>query len=994
MLPVRGDLWTRAVCLQLLGSAAQMQGQFDTARDLFLACLDICSQLGEKNLQFKAKVGMSYIARHRGRYSRSQQWLDEAQELNRTFPDRLNQAVLLREQGILSLERGLFDAAKASLEESKAICEANGHVDGGVTDIYLGYYYHQQKEWDKAADLYREGMAVAQAAEYEAGVALAQLHTGLLALDRGRLNQAEQYLQDALVIWQDVENEVLIAQTLQGLGDISVHVGEQRAADARAYYRQALQLAVKNNLAPTALKSVLGLVLLLTRSGEVHQAIRLLILTEQHPAGSYQIKKATREFLKSFPDDEVTAVRRETISLDWIETAEALINDLTTVNWGQKPVHHNLPVHRSAFFGRHQEIAEIQNHLLNSSARLVSIIGPGGIGKTSLGIAVGAEIASHFPQGVFLVSLAPMETADQILIALAEVLGVQNLIAENPKQQLLNYLKRKKMLLIFDNYEHLLPDVNLLAEIVENAPDVQMIVTTRKRLNLGAELVYTLKGMTYPALTDTDPDTIGAYDAVQLLAGQAQLVRPDTGLQPGDIAHIIRICTLVQGMPLALILAASWLDMLSFEEIADEIANSLDFLESERGDLPPRQRSVRAVFNTSWSHLPTAAQEIFARLTVFRGGFTREAAKAICKTSLRDLRTLVNNSFVTVSATGRYEVHELMRQLGAEQLEAMGMATATKTDHSQYYLFHLKKLEDEVRNQGQIEAFQKIVDDYDNIRLAWNSALERGDRESVDQAVECLHLFFDYQVRYVEGRVLFLRAKQALGPPPESNVDLLYAKILNRYAFMGIFIEHSRGSSLADLKKAQEIALAHEDQFEIALNLMARSSYFENPENDLKVFRQAEEIYRKLGDDFYLARAYIAISNCYGFLMEQEKSKEYLEKSVQLARSTGDRLSMSLALGNLSELELALGHYDVAQAYINESISYGPGSHDFCHLLAGFNQILAGNFEKAEEYGRKGLAMAEEIGHRYLTVLSLGILSVWAGLTGEMELGREWAEKK
>lgn len=993
LLSRRGDLWTRAVCLQLLGSATQSQGQLDTAELMFQACLDICRELGEQSLQLKAKIGLSYIARLRGQYGQSQRWLDEIQALGQSLKNRLNQASVLREQGILALERGQADVAQQNLEASKAVFEAIGHMGGGITEVYLGRYHQLQGDLIQANDYFRLALATAKAANYEAGIAFAQFHIGHLALEQGRLNQAEQYMQDALATWQDLENECLIAKALLGLGDVSVNVGEQRAAEARSYYRQALQLAVKNKLAPVVLKTILGLVPLLSRSGEVHKAIRLLILAEQHPASPFEVMKKTRTYLGSFPEDEVTAVRRETISMDWIETAEALIVELATADWGQKPVHHNLPVHRMVFFGRQTELAEIQGHVLNSNCRLVSIIGPGGIGKTSLAIAAGAELAAHFPQGVFLVSLAPLETADQIIVALAEILGLQNLVTENPKQQLLNYLKRKKMLLIFDNYEHLLPDVGLIAGIVENAPEVQLIVTTRQRLNLGAELVYTLKGMRYPTLSNNNLEMLNSYDAVQLLVGHAELARPEVSLEPDDFEPVVRICNLVEGMPLALVLAANWLDMLSFAEIAEEIAESLDFLESERGDLPPRQRSVRAVFNGSWSRLPEAAQATFARLTVFRGGFTREAARAVCKTSLRDLRVLVNSSFVTVSASGRYEVHELMRQLGAEQLETMGTAENTKTDHSRYYLSYLRQLEDEIRKDGQIEAMQKILDDYDNIRIAWNWAVDRGDREGINQALECLHLFFDYQVRYVEGRALFLKAKIALGPPPESNADLIYARILNRYAFMGIFIDHSEEASKADLKLALEIALAYDDQSEIALNCMARNSYFEDPPNNLKEFIKAEEIYQRLEDNFYLARVYIAIANCYGFLMDQVNGKAYLEKSVQLARKTGDQLSLSLALGNLSEIALATGEYDLASQYIEEAVSYGPGAHEFSYLLAGFNHILAGNLEKAEEAGRKGLAMAEEIGHRYLTAISLAILSIWAGLKGELESGREWAEK-
>lgn len=997
-LPRRGDLWTQALCLQLLGSAAHSQGRLETAEELFQACLEICNQIDESRLQVRAKLGMSGVTRQKGSYGRAQRWLDEALELNRSLKDRLTQAGLLREQGILALERGQFEKSITLLEESKTISEAAGHNDGGLTEINLGRYHHQKGDWDQADTLYRKGLAAAKAAEYEAGIAYALLQIGSLALDRARLSQAEQYLQDALAITQEIENETMTAEILQSLGHVMAAIGEPRAVEARAYFRQALQLAVKHGLAPTGLKAMQGLVPLLVRSGEIHRALRLLILTEQHPAASYQTKKSTQELLKTFPEDEVTAVRRESISLDWVETAGKLIDKIAAAAWGEPPVYHNLPVQRSTFFGRHNELADIQKHLLETKSRLISIIGPGGIGKTRLGIAAGTALAPHFPQGVFLIPLAPLETADQILDTLADILDIQNLVADNPQQQLINYLKRKQMLLIFDNYEQLLPQVDLIADIIENAPNIQMIVTTRQRLNLGGELVYTLKGMTCPDTADNRPEDLTSYDAVQLLVEHAQIARPGVSLQPQDYEHIVRICRLVQGMPLALVLAANWLDMLSFAEIADEIAKSLDFLESERGDLPARQRSVRAVFNGSWSRLPAAAQETFARLTVFRGGFTREAAIAVCNASLRDLRTLINSSFVTVSASGRYEVHELMRQLGAEQLAAMGTAETTQNDHSSYYLAFLREREDDLKGPRQIDALDEIIEDFDNIRSAWNWALKQGNAQAIDQGQECLHLFFDTQGRYSEGRAFFSNAKKALAPLLGGKGDAVYGRILVRRAFLGTLIGRPKTSILADLEEGLAIAQENEAKLEIAINLMARSNLLENPQNDLENLHQARTIFEEQHDDFYLTRACVALAGCYGVLLELPQVKHFLGKAVDIARATGSVMNLALALGNLAEIELAFGRYDLARNNLQESLSL-VGRMQARHLIAyshtmlGFTRLLLGDLPEAEAGARKGLAQAEEIEYGYLKALSLAILSIWAGLTGQTTSGKKWAEE-
>jgi tetratricopeptide (TPR) repeat protein len=202
----------------------------------------------------------------------------------------------------------------------------------------------------------------------------------------------------------------------------------------------------------------------------------------------------------------------------------------------------------------------------------------------------------------------------------------------------------------------------------------------------------------------------------------------------------------------------------------------------------------------------------------------------------------------------------------------------------------------------------------------------------------------------------------------------------------------------ADLKQGLAIAIENEDKHEMAINYMAQSSLLENPPADLERLEQAKNIFEELNDDFYLSRVCAALSNCYGVLLNQEKAKYYTEEAVRIARLTGSIVNLSLALGNLAEIEIAFGQYDVAQQHIQESSILGLKTHAwflvaYCHCLSGFNRLLAGSFAEAETGGQKGLAVAEEIDHHYLKAFSLAVLSIWAGLTGQADSGKKWAEE-
>ena len=497
---------------------------------------------------------------------------------------------------------------------------------------------------------------------------------------------------------------------------------------------------------------------------------------------------------------------------------------------------HNLPAQTTSFVGRESEVEAIVNLLDDPAQRLITILAPGGMGKTRLALAVAQHQLTAFENGVYFVDLAPLGSFDDQLIstmrqmiqmlrsghsiiqcfdylaehapeptagasrgfltdiqagappsealqklssraqsryvtrltdvmkkqfteggnladrldelteelraelgetrwsnkteyaqglivpAVAEATGFP-LQAEqrSPKQQILDFLREKQMFLVMDNYEHLIDGgAELVTEILNTAPKVKILVTSRQKLKQSAESVFNLDGMDF---ADWDlPDDALHYSAVQLFMQSANRVQMGFALSDDNVHDIAKICRLVQGMPLGILLAASWLEALSTAEIADEISKGFDFLESDMTDLPTRQRSIRAVFDRTWDALSPDEQDVFMKLSVFRGGFTREAGQAVTGANLRTLMSLLNKSLLRRDAdTGRYSIHELLRQYGEVKLDESGLMDETLDAHKEFWGDYLEANVETIRGFKQFEIYHQLHTDYDNINQAWQT---------------------------------------------------------------------------------------------------------------------------------------------------------------------------------------------------------------------------------------------------------------------------------
>src|SRR5215216_379932 len=357
-------------------------------------------------------------------------------------------------------------------------------------------------------------------------------------------------------------------------------------------------------------------------------------------------------------------------------------------------VNHNLPTQLTAFIGRETELASLKALLADDHNRLITLVAPGGMGKTRLSLEAAEQMVQAFPQGIYFVALDRISSADLIVQTVAEVLPISLSSNEDPKSRIMEYLRDKAVLLVMDNFEHVLDGATFVQDILRAAPRVQILATSRAKLNLMGETIFNIEGLT------VGESRLEKNSAVQLFTQSARWTQPKFELNDALLPAVTRICRLVDGMPLAIVLAAAWIDTLSVDEISTEIETSLDMLETEKRDVPDRQRSVRAVIESSWNQVDVTAQNLLKRLSVFRGGFTRAAAQAAAGASLRGLAQLVDKTLLRRDPdTGRYSIHELLRQYAEEQLKlSTDEEQSAHEDHAKYFADFMKTREVHLRD--------------------------------------------------------------------------------------------------------------------------------------------------------------------------------------------------------------------------------------------------------------------------------------------------------
>ena len=413
----------------------------------------------------------------------------------------------------------------------------------------------------------------------------------------------------------------------------------------------------------------------------------------------------------------------------------------------QKPIPHNLPPQTRPFIGRKQELDQLRRRLNRTDARLITIVGPGGIGKTSLALAAARQALQpkagdlRFHDGIHYVALAEISRrvhGDQlltaILTAIANALGLTFQGEARLDAQLLTYLADKQLLLIGDNVEHLLDHTYLLSTVLQAAPNVQIILTSRERVNLVEEWVLPLEGLPLPH--SVSAETLLENDAVALFIQHAERTVGSFTLND-NTQDIVDVCRAVGGLPLGIELAASWLRVVPARQIASEVQKSFDFLSSAMRNRPERHRSLRAVFDSTWHLLNEMERNVLERLSIFRGSFTRDAAAVVADASLPMLISLNDKSLVNRLDENQYTLVEYIRQYVAELRHAKQEKDhQIRAAHLTYYARWLGGHTERLIGHDPHISIREIEAEQENVVTAWYWAVQRQDAE----AVTCMYL--------------------------------------------------------------------------------------------------------------------------------------------------------------------------------------------------------------------------------------------------------------
>jgi len=631
-------------------------------------------------------------------------------------------------------------------------------------------------------------------------------------------------------------------------------------------------------------------------------------------------------------------------------------------------VTHALPAEPTPFIGRVEELAEIRRLLVET--RLLTLTGAGGIGKTRLALHAASDLTDEFENGVFFVSLAPISSGKHIVQAIAEGIGFPLSTEIAPIDQLLSHLRRRQLLLVMDNFEHLLNDVDVVAKILQAAPNVKVLATSRENLMLQGETVLNITGMGFPD-KETYAD-LHSRDAIELFLHSIRRIRPEFKPGADDLRQLTHICRLVGGTPLAIELAAGWTNVLSPKELAIEIQRGLDILTSEIRDVPERHHSMRAVFDQSWSLLDQSEREAFMRLSVFRGGFTREAGQSVTGASLQTLAGLVNKSFLRHDpVSNRFEIHELLRQYAQEQVKKTPKDRVFAMEaHASYFGNFMDQRWEHLRDHRQKAALTEIDADLENIRTAWRYQVGQVNTAQMRKFINSFWLVYWFHGWNHAGEELFRDAVNALSAgPSDAETEYVRALVLAHQGFFKSWLGFAdQGYELA--KKSVTILEQLGRPFELALAL----SSLNLAADFLTRYEEAEEAARKMldiasqqDDKWLLGYTLYKVSVANPPKHDHAEMRRVAQASINLFEELGEAMVLISPLVTLGHAVFGLGEHEQArQIYLrclktSEGIGYRWGTANACKYLGQMALSLNETVE-AETYLLRSLKIADETG--------------------------------
>lgn len=763
-------------------------------------------------------------------------------------------------------------------------------------------------------------------------------------------------------VWLAIEREVWRQQMKQVLYHLAQHTYNQQAyVKSQAYTTRLLAIDPLDEAAHRQMMRVL------TMLDQRHVA-----LEQYHTCCS-----TLQEELGIYPDLETTHLYEQIRSGTFVSSPAV---DRPTV------LLQNLPHQTSLFVGRATDLKRIAELLAAPECRLLNLVGPGGIGKTRLAVEV-AYRRIHGCDSACFVDLQGISDPDDIPLAIADALGYLLRGREIAINQLIARLDGQSILLILDNFEHLLTAADLLVQLLSRTTGVRLLATSREVLNLREEWVYPIEGLPFPTTVSEQSEP---YAAVQFFNSLARRIQPDFVLTD-NLLSVVKICQQVQGMPLALELAATWLRSLSCSDIANAIEQSTTFLTTSLRDIPERHRSMQAVFQHSWQSLSASEQQFLAGTAVFRGGFDRQAAQEVVGATLPDLTALVQKSLLRFDVQqNRYVMHELLRQFATEQLATTDTLHKVYQAHTRYYAHLLREIGHGMRGGTQPLVASMIDTERGNLCVATQWAAAHGMYAELRQMLMPLCLYYHVRNRYVEGQGMLedvvnridandLSAQETLAYVLVAlawfemllgNIDRAEAVSLQSLYLHECFdlplplphlynidpaltlsaVHQLRGNFMMAQEYAQTALQRHSTVDTLASNqrmatyLLATSVAAQGDYETALLHAEAACCRAEQAqDDWLLSRCHGELGNIHRALQRCEAAAQHYESSYRLCEIFDDREGMALALSELGGVAMIETNYQEAQHYFTRSIAMYQDIHDRVRLT----QVLLGAAQSA-----------------------------------------------
>ena len=562
----------------------------------------------------------------------------------------------------------------------------------------------------------------------------------------------------------------------------------------------------------------------------------------------------------------------------------------------------NLPVQLTSFIGRETEIRNLSELLGRDQVRLVTLTGAGGIGKTRLSIQVAAEQFERFPDGVWFVPLASLTDPEYVITEIASVLSIQLQPKVDPKKQVIDYLSQKRLLLVLDNFEHLPEATSLVNDLLRGASSLRCIVTSRELLQISGEQTFAVPPLSSPE-EDAGIEILSQYESVRLFIERAQEVKPDFKLTAKNAAAIAAICHCLNGIPLAIELAAARVRGMTGQQIYERLERQFDLLSTRRRDVPQRHRTLRNAIDWSYELLEEDEQQLFAQLSVFSGGFFLEAAEEICDVPdvFELLFSLQDKSLLTVSEVleqTRYGMLEPLREYAKEKL---GADVQLRQKHAKYYLSVAQDLEQKLDGAEQSLALSSMALELDNFRATMDFALQQGEWKLLSELGLALSWFFFIRGFWSEG---IQRLRQAEGALRSIGDKALLARSLyglgRLYLFQGDY-ETARNLNMESLQIKREIG----DKRGIAnsLNHLGIITHQQGLYDEARqLYTESLKIKREIGDKQGIANS---LNNLGLIAMSQgayDEARQLYQESLKIKREIGDKLGIANSMSNMGNI--------------------------------------------------------------------------------------------